>query len=187
MQQQYFDALRENPIIAAVRSDDDLREALRRDVAMVFVLYGDVCSVTDIARKLHEAKKLALVHLDLVTGLAPREASVEYIRRMTEFDGILTTRPNLVQKAKELGLLAVLRVFLIDSASLATAISARSCHPDAIDILPGLMPSMIRKVARETGLPVLTGGLITDKQEILQALDAGALAISTTDRRVWDM
>ena len=58
---------------------------------------------------------------------------------------------------------------------------------DAIDILPGLMPTIIRKVRILTGLPVLAGGLITEKQEVLQALDAGALAISSTAQEVWQM
>jgi len=49
------------------------------------------------------------------------------------------------------------------------------------------MPPMIRRVREQTGLPVLTGGLITQKAEILQALEAGALAISTTDPAVWSM
>ena len=38
-----------------------------------------------------------------------------------------------------------------------------------------------------TGLPVLAGGLITEKQEVIQALDAGALAISSTAPAVWQM
>ena len=43
------------------------------------------------------------------------------------------------------------------------------------------------KVRALTGLPVLAGGLITEKQEVLQALDAGALAISSTAPAVWQM
>ena len=49
------------------------------------------------------------------------------------------------------------------------------------------MPGIIRKVRALTGLPVLAGGLITEKQEVLQALDAGALAISSTAPAVWQM
>ena len=93
----------------------------------------------------------------------------------------------MIQRAKELQMIAILRVFLIDSMAYETALSAKNLRPDAIDILPGLMPSMIRKLHQATGLPVLTGGLITHKQEVLQALDAGALAISSTAPAVWEM
>ena len=36
-------------------------------------------------------------------------------------------------------------------------------------------------------VPVLTGGLIADKEDVLAALEAGATAISTTNQAVWDM
>ena len=73
------------------------------------------------------------------------------------------------------------------SIALDNLVAAGRIRPDALDILPGLMPPMIRRVREQTGLPVLTGGLITQKAEILQALEAGALAISTTDPAVWSM
>ena len=84
-------------------------------------------------------------------------------------------------------MIAILLVFLIDSMALDAALGARNLKPDAIDILPGLMPSMIRKVRQMTGIPVLTGGLITEKREVMQALEAGALAISSTAPDVWQM
>lgn len=74
-------------------------------------------------------------------------------------------------------MIAILRVFLIDSMALDSALSAKNLKPDAIDILPGLMPSMLRKVRQMTGAPILTDGLYTEKKEVMQALEAGALAI----------
>jgi glycerol uptake operon antiterminator len=125
--------------------------------------------------------------VDLIIGLAAKEIAVDYIHNTTQADGIISTRANLVQRAKELHMFAVLRVFLIDSMALAEIMNQKNLRPDALDILPGVMPSMIRKVHAGTGLPVLTGGLITEKQEVLQALEAGALAISTTAPSVWEM
>lgn len=93
----------------------------------------------------------------------------------------------MIQRAKELNMIAILRVFLIDSMALDSALSAKNLKPDAIDILPGLIPSMLRKVRQLTGLPILTGGLITEKKEVMQALEAGALAISSTAPAVWQM
>ena len=96
-------------------------------------------------------------------------------------------RKTWPKRAKELNMIAILRVFLIDSMALDSALSAKNLKPDAIDILPGLMPSMLRKVRQLTGLPILTGGLITEKKEVMQALEAGALAISSTAPAVWEM
>ena len=173
MEQRFYDALQDCPIIAAVRDEAGLNACLASDVRMVFTLFGDVCSIPTIVDRIRAANKFAVVHLDRVTGLASKEVAVDFIRQSTRADGVISTHTNLIQYAKSLGLFTALRAFLIDSI--------------ALDILPGLMPPMIRRVREQTGLPVLTGGLITQKAEILQALEAGALAISTTDPAVWSM
>ena len=187
MQQRFYDAFQENPIVAAIRSDADLADCLTTDVRVVFVLYGDVCSISDIVDRVKTAGKLAVVHIDLITGLSAKEVAVDFLRSNTRADGLISTRPALIQRAKELGLFTLLRVFVIDSSALSSALNARQLRPDAVDILPGLMPDIIRTIHEKTGLCVLTGGLITQKQQIMQALRAGALAISTTDPAVWRM
>ena len=62
-----------------------------------------------------------------------------------------------------------------------------SYHPDFIEVLPGVMPKTIRKICENAHTPVLAGGLIADKEDVMAALGAGALAISTTNRDVWNM
>ena len=182
MEQRLYEALQRNPIIAAVRDDEGLAQCLRTDIQTVFVLYGDICNIPEIVHQIKDAGKIAIVHADLISGLATKEISVDFLRHSTLADGIISTRANMIQRARELNMIAILRVFLIDSA-----LSAKNLKPDAIDILPGLMPSMLRKVRQMTGLPILTGGLITEKKEVMQALEAGALAISSTAPAVWEM
>ena len=58
---------------------------------------------------------------------------------------------------------------------------------DLIEVLPGLMPKIIRRVAQLTGKPVIAGGLISDKEDVTAALSAGAVAVSTTNPAVWRM
>ena len=60
-------------------------------------------------------------------------------------------------------------------------------RPDFIEILPGLMPGVIANVKKEIGHRVIAGGLISHKEGILNALDAGATAISTTNSKLWYM
>ena len=162
-------------------------QCLRTDIQTVFVLYGDICNIPEIVHQIKDAGKIAIVHADLISGLATKEISVDFLRHSTLADGIISTRANMIQRARELNMIAILRVFLIDSMALDSALSAKNLKPDAIDILPGLMPSMLRKVRQMTGLPILTGGLITEKKEVMQALEAGALAISSTAPAVWEM
>lgn len=47
--------------------------------------------------------------------------------------------------------------------------------------------SVRRFTQSEQQAPVLAGGLIADKEDVMAALRAGAMAISTTNQQVWLM
>lgn len=176
------------PIIAAVKDDEGLQECIHSESGMVFILYGDICSIGDIVKTIRDAGKRAIVHMDLIQGLSPREAALEYLKKATLADGIITTRPALIHKARELGFFTVLRFFVIDSLAYENIEKQTAAvRPDVVEILPGLMPKVIRQVKRSIRRPVIAGGLISEKEDILAALDAGAAAISTTNKRVWFM
>ena len=176
------------PIITAVKDEEGLKECIRSDSSMVFILYGDVCSIARIVKTVRDAGKIAVVHLDLIQGLSPKEAALEYIRRATCADEIITTRPALIHRAKELGFFTVLRFFVIDSMAYENIQrQTASAKPDVVEILPGLMPKVIRQIRKSIRRPVIAGGLISEKEDILAALDAGAVAISTTNKKVWFM
>ncbi len=49
------------------------------------------------------------------------------------------------------------------------------------------MPKVIRRICEESPIPVIAGGLITEREDIVAALNAGAVSISTTNRKVWFM
>jgi glycerol uptake operon antiterminator len=140
LEQEIYDALEENPIIAAIRDDTKaLRPACTRTSANgVRPVRRRVQHPLQSSKRIKEAGKIAVVHVDLILGLAAKEIAVDYIRENTAADGIISTRASLVQRAKKLHMFAVLRVFLIDSMALAEIIVAqKNLHPDALDILPG--------------------------------------------------
>jgi len=49
------------------------------------------------------------------------------------------------------------------------------------------MPSIIDQLTAQINLPIIAGGLISSKEEILQGLEAGALAISSGDPALWNL
>ena len=64
--------------------------------------------------------RTAIVHVDLISGLNAREVAVDFIRENTEADGIISTKPLLVKRAVELGLIGIQRTFVIDSMAMDT-------------------------------------------------------------------
>ena len=181
------DIFRENPIIAAINSDKLLFEVVKSDVKVVFVLYGTILTLPSIVEKLKNSGKIAIVHTDLINGLSSKEVAVDYIASNTKADGIISTKTNLVKRAKELGLIAGVRSFVVDSMALSGAVShLTSTKPDFLEIMPGLVYSVISELAKYN-IPIVAGGLIKTRDEILSALNAGASAISSTSPQTWKM
>lgn len=183
-----LELLAEGPVIAAVKDDEGLERALESDVSVIFLLYGDLLTIDGLVGRARDAGKAVFVHLDLVEGLASREVSVEFIAKNTAADGVLSTKANLTRRARELGLVAIQRFFLLDSMAIKNI--EKQAHQDSFDlieVLPGLMPKIITQVRKLAGRPIIAGGLITDKEDVTRALGAGAIAVSTTNPDVWAM
>ena len=58
-------------------------------------------------------------------------------------------------------------------------------NPDMVEIMPGIMPEIIEKIKSELKLPLIAGGLISEKKDVIAALAAGADAVSTTKIGLW--
>lgn len=177
-----------SPIIAAVKNEQQLQRALESDCETVFLLFGDILSIAGYAQAVRDTGKNAIVHLDLINGLSAKEIAVDFIARTTCACGIISTKPMLVRRAKELGLFSVLRVFVIDSRAFDNISRDLSAvQPDVLEILPGILPGVIARLSGTVTTPIIAGGLISQKKDILDALEAGALAVSTTDETLWDI
>lgn len=192
MNQEFYDAVEANPVIAAVKSDAGLQAAVEmEEIQVIFVLYGDVCTIPEILERTKAAGKKAMVHIDLIAGLSAKEISVEFIARQTRADGIITTKPALVRRAKELGIFAVLRFFVIDSLALKNIenleMQCGTSRPDFIEVLPGVMPKVLGRIAKVSRIPMIAGGLITEKGDVIAALSVGAIAVSSTNQDVWKL
>ena len=174
------------PVIAAVKDEEGLRACLDSEIRIVFVLYGDICSISGIVGRLKDAGKTVIVHLDLISGLSGKEIAVSFIHSTTAADGIISTKPALIRQAKELGMFTVMRFFAIDSMAFDNIRKQyHTVQPDVVEILPGLMPKIITKVSKLVSCPVIAGGLIADKADIIGAIEAGATAISSTNQKTW--
>ena len=53
--------LNENPIIAAVKDFDSLQEALESNINIIFILFGDILSVSEISKKIRDKNKIGIL------------------------------------------------------------------------------------------------------------------------------
>lgn len=189
MKTEFYELVEENPVIAAIKDEKGLEVCCQcQNIRLVFILYGTVCDIDHIVARVKEAGKTAVVHIDLIEGLSGKEVAVDFIRSRTKADGIISTKPALIKQAKKKGLYTILRAFILDSMSLRNvAKQIAAAEPDMLEMLPGLMPKIIRNVEHMSKVPVIAGGLISDKEDIMSALSAGAISVSSTNPEVWEM
>lgn len=182
------ETLLDEPVIAAVKTDDALTAALASPCSTVFLLASTLLNVGELVRRIHAAGKLAVVHIDLVDGLSAREVAVNSLIALCHPDGIISTHP------------------VPDPAG---APSGPADHPAGVH--PGLpFPEQPFRPAgtRQAGLcgdparhhapghhrdqyphpgAVIAGGLLRDKADVMAAMRAGASAVSTSAPELWDI
>lgn len=174
------------PIIAAVRSGEDFETALRSEVQTVFLLSSNLLELEQLVERAHEAGKLLFIHMDFTDGLSKDASGVRYLSTKG-VDGIISTRTNIVSAAKDVGIPCVQRFFMVDSRSVDTAVDAlRQSRADLVEIMPGIAYKAIARIKKRTSVPIIAGGLIEFKDEVYQALSAGAAMVSTGKAELWD-
>ena len=60
------ETLLDEPVIAAVKTDEALTAALASPCSAVFLLASTLLTVDGLVHRIHDAGKLAVVHIDLV-------------------------------------------------------------------------------------------------------------------------
>ncbi len=180
--------LASGPVIPSARSMEDFKIALTHTVSPSVVrLFGDINTLPTLISQANEHKKRIILHLDLLDGIGKDKAGVKFLARLG-IHAIITTKSHLCRFARDEGMIVVQRLFLMDSDSLRTGLNlVRNFKPDAIEILPGSVPeSAVQELVRETGLPILAGGLIRTKEDVKNAIERGISAVSTSRRDLWD-
>lgn len=179
--------LEQTPIIPAVRSAEFVSAGAEASGKIVYFLFGNPEDIEETAGTTAKAGKVPIVNLDLVAGMARDSAAVSYLARRN-VQGIISTHPEPLRAAREFGLFAIKRTFLLDSAALHSALrSLEQFQPDALEVLPAMAaPRILTKLREEfPQLPVVAGGLIYTLREIEELLQQGITSVSVSERRLW--
>lgn len=186
--EEFYQALGESPVIAAAKDEKGLEACLEAPCNVVVVLFGSILDLPGIVSKIHLSNRIAIVHLDLIDGLACSASAVDYVQKCTSAAGVISTKSIIIKRAKQLGLIAIQRFFLLDSLAVSNiSKQIRQNDPDFIELIPGAMPKILREIRLLHNVPMITGGLIRDTGDVISALEAGAIAVSVTNRRLIDL
>ena len=180
-----MDIFNEKKVAASVRTDEDFKAALESHVEVIFLQNSDIMDVQGQIEECHAAGKKVFIHMDFAEGIGKDRAGLSYLKNLGA-DGILTTKTGLIRSARDIGLLAVQRFFIVDSHSVDTAVdSIKIAKPDIVEIMPGVVEKKIKEFAERVDTPILAGGLIELEEEVDRAISSGAKAVSTADQLLW--
>lgn len=173
-------------VAAAVRTEEDFQAALNSKVEVIFLHGTNLFSIDEQIERAHGAGKKIFVHMDFADGIGKDRVGLEYLK-LRGADGIISTKTSMIRQAREAGLTTVQRFFIVDSHSVDTAADAiRIAKPDIVEIMPGVVYKKIVEFANKVNTPILVGGLVEFRDEVDNALAAGAEGISTAARELWD-
>lgn len=169
-----------------MRSPGDLDRVLALDLPAAIMLKGDIFDIERVQNRA-QGKLALLLHIDLMEGIGRDKAGLTYLKQQFGIGGIVSTRSTLIKEARSLGLVSILRFFVLDSAAYNTGVHLlNSLQPDAVEMLPGVTVPYIKDLlAQDVKLPVIASGLIRTDQAIREVLAAGAAAISTSRPELW--
>lgn len=177
--------LESNPVIAAVRNNYELQQAVKTNCSVIFLLSTNILEINEQIEVIHGYEKSVFIHIDLAEGIGKDNYGLNFIKQC-KADGIISTRTNLIKAAKEIGLKTVQRFFIVDSHSIDTALeSSKISGADMVEIMPGIIPSVMKVLSHKLSVKMIAGGLIDTKQQIIEAINAGAYAVSTSKKELW--
>lgn len=172
-------------IIAAVRSNEELVEAINTEVEIIFMLAPNIADLKAQTELVHKAGKKLFIHIDLAEGIGKDEYGIRFVKEQGT-DGIISTRNNIIKLARKVGIFTVQRFFIVDSHSVDTTVEAsKISKADMIEIMPGTMVKVIKRLKTELNMPIVAGGLIETRAEIEEAIACGAAAVSIGKKELW--
>ncbi|BCU81559.1 glycerol uptake operon antiterminator regulatory protein [Polycladomyces abyssicola] len=175
-------------ILPAAKSIKDFEALMDSTYQYIILLDCHVAQLKALIQLANRHSKKVLLHVDLIQGLRNDEHAAEFLCQQIKPAGLISTRTQVVHVAKKKKLIGIQRIFLLDTHALETSYRLlETSRPDYIEVLPGIIPHMIREVHERTGIPVLAGGLIRTPEEVEQALYAGAVAVTTSNRSLWKL
>lgn len=189
MSERLLSRLTKKPVIAGVKSVEDALKAIEHEMEVLFFLTGTMYDLQDLVRRDLRPRPLIFAHVDLIQGIGKDQWGMRFLARDIGVDGILTTRSQLVKAAKKEGLLAIQRLFVLDSEALKTGLSiVSSSEPDAVEILPALiLPHIHQRLPVNELPPIIAGGLVETVDEVRAILKTPARAVSTSRQELWSI
>ncbi|MGE8205458.1 glycerol-3-phosphate responsive antiterminator [Heyndrickxia sp. NPDC080065] len=182
--------LEKHKMVAAIKDPKYIERAIKykENLSAVLLMTGTILTVKRYVDYIQSEGLPVLLHVEKIGGLQMDRDGIEFIKRNVQPHAIVTTKNGIIKKAKSSGLMVIQRIFLIDTDVYTHLVKdAGQINSDIIEIMPCRAPDFLYKLTQVLPVPIITGGLLNSPEHAKEALDNGAVAISTSNSEMWKM
>lgn len=180
--QPMIDILKKQICVPVVPSMKRLEKFIETDLIVCILQDIHISLLEHMIKTLHDNNKLALVHIDMVHGISSDEHGAEFLCQRLRADGVISSKTRIIETTKKNKKIAIQRMFLIDSKSIERGIeTVQKSQPDIVEVMPAIAYKIIPYIKSKISMPLIGGGLLKSKEDILQGLEAGCMAFTVSD------
>lgn len=180
--QPMIDILKKQICVPVVHSMKRLEKFIESDLIVCILQDIHISLLEHMIKTLHDNNKLALVHIDMVHGISSDEHGAEFLCQRLRADGVISSKTRIIETTKKNKKIAIQRMFLIDSKSIERGIETlQKSQPDIVEVMPAIAYKIIPYIKSKINMPLIGGGLLKTKEDILQGLEAGCMAFTVSD------
>jgi glycerol uptake operon antiterminator len=177
-----LDLIQKQICIPVVPTMKRLEQFLMTDLSTCVLQDIHISLLSDMILTLHKHERRALIHIDMINGVASDEYGTEYLCQKLKADGIISSKSRIIEVTKRNKKIAIQRMFLIDSKSVERGIDMLiKSKPDMVEVMPAIAYRIIPTIKERLNLPIIGGGLLKTKEDIENGLKAGCVAFTVSD------
>ncbi|MGJ7036165.1 glycerol-3-phosphate responsive antiterminator [Anoxybacillus eryuanensis] len=176
----------QDQFIATIKQPKHIELFLQTKWRTALLQTGTISVIKRYVELLKAHDRYVFVHIEKIPGISYDKEGLQFLSKFVQPHGIVSTKSTLIQLAKKEKLWTIQRLFLVDTDAVENGLQAvQQVMPDALEIMPGIVPHMVEHLVKQIKIPVITGGLIQNRDQMVEALQKGAQAVSTGNPLLW--
>ncbi|MFS8934207.1 glycerol-3-phosphate responsive antiterminator [Cupriavidus taiwanensis] len=179
--------LTRHPVIGTLYGVDQIDAILESVAEVCIVANVELRKLQRVIATLAGAGKYVIVNIDSCEGLSQDKGGVEYLADIG-VTSLVSTRVATIQRANRAGMVTMQKVFVTDRSTWPRSVKAlEQSDPNLVQLMPAPMLSHLPQADRKALPPIVTSGFVCNCADIRDALAHGAVAVSTSDRKLWSL
>ncbi|MFC5560231.1 glycerol-3-phosphate responsive antiterminator [Ureibacillus thermophilus] len=185
-----LERLKKYKMVAAIKEPKYIEKAIKNKehLSAVLLMTGTILTVKRYVDFIQSEGLPVILHVEKIGGLEMDGDGIHFVKKNVQPTAIVTTRNGIIKKAKTSGLFVIQRIFLIDTEVYHNLVKdVDQIRSDIIEIMPCRATDFLKKFTKVSQVPVITGGLLTLPEHAKEAINNGALAVTTSNSKLWEM